>query len=85
MDLSGLISIDIEIAELRVNQCEESGEPLAQRESNNNSSLAWHVPEDNDMEVFHGSHKCHRSNMMVNISISLSHTLTFATSPSFAV
>lgn len=57
-DLSGLISIDIEISDLRVNQC-----PNLER--NINKDVASHLHQDNDIEVFHNSHKCHRSNMKV--------------------
>lgn len=64
-DLSGLISIDIEITELRVNQCHDKDESSHQQKEQAKSSSSLHSPQDQDIEVFYGSHKCHRSNMKV--------------------
>lgn len=66
-DLRGLISIDIEITDLRVNQCHGKDESTHHHQTEHARTAALHLHWDQDIEVFYGSHKCHRSNMKVGI------------------
>lgn len=68
-DLSGLISIDIEITDLRVNQCHQdnrnSNDHQKEKEQHSRSGFLNHLPQDQDIAVFYDSHKCHRRHMRV--------------------
>ncbi|XP_055376152.1 probable G-protein coupled receptor CG31760 isoform X2 [Condylostylus longicornis] len=69
--LRGFISVDIDISNLRINQCEPPAPRILYRDFRISSRfhLGFDIIDSNtefsqDVEAFHGSHKCHRKTMM---------------------
>lgn len=63
--MKGFLSIDIDISELQVNQCYQS--QLEEYYHARNSKLNHYAELLNQIEAFHGSHKCHSDSMEVTI------------------
>lgn len=62
--IKGFLSIDIDISELHVNQCDKS--QLEEYYHARNSKLNHYPDMLNQVEAFHGSHKCHNVSMEVS-------------------
>lgn len=60
--MRGFVSIDIDVSELQVNQC-ESPHSMDRRHGANDDKIF------NQIEAFHGSHKCHLDSMTVRICV----------------
>lgn len=61
--MRGFLSIDIDVSELQVNQC-NLPQSLEYRHARNNK-LNHYDEIFNQIEAFHDSHKCHLDSMMV--------------------
>ncbi|CRK86175.1 CLUMA_CG000058, isoform A [Clunio marinus] len=55
-DLRGFLSIDIDVSGLHINQCDKII-------NNRHSKVHFASFSDNEIEAFHGSHKCHQNSM----------------------
>lgn len=61
--MRGFLSIDINVSELQVNQCDLSRQNDYPNFRNN--KFSQHDEQFNQIEAFHGSHKCHIGSMQV--------------------
>lgn len=61
--MRGFLSIDINVSELQVNQCDLSRQNDYPNFRNN--KFSHHDEQFNQIEAFHGSHKCHVGSMQV--------------------
>ncbi|KAJ6649502.1 putative G-protein coupled receptor [Pseudolycoriella hygida] len=58
--LRGFLSIDIDISDLHINQCDP---PISQPSPSRTNQLSSHDEVMNEIDVFHNSHKCHEDSM----------------------
>lgn len=59
----GFLSVDIDVSELEINQCNVDDVDNERR----------FVSRNDEVEVFHGSHKCHRTSMQVKLNLKKFH------------
>ncbi len=60
--MRGFLSIDIDISDLHVNQCDS---PIPRTVPSRANQLSNHDEVFNEIDVFHNSHKCHEDSMQV--------------------
>lgn len=60
--MRGFLSVDIDVSDLHINQCNL---PITRFVPSRTNQLSNHDDVFNEIDVFHNSHKCHEDSMQV--------------------